>query len=181
MALVSASGMGEAVLGYGDGIASKVVSRGQDGGVFAANAELKTEVAVPKGIRLDRDATQQNGALEPSSKGRQGVIMEAVSLREDASNENGAAIGGRFAQPAPPVNGGVDVEWNELSEELEGGGLREGDGEGEETVVKCNGEMEAGAAINGGSHAANSGCRDGLVEMVIQCLDEKVHFILLQN
>lgn len=173
MALVSA-GMGEAVLGFGDGI--EVVNKVQDGGVFA---ELKEEISVAKGIRIDRDAQQKNGALEPPSMKRLGGIMDSDSLPKDATVEHGPTIYTQFvsrARPALLANGKACREKVVLNGSTEGGKLEEKAGE---EAIKCNGDKGDGGIANGINHAGNSGSPDQLVEMVIQCLDEKVTLILI--
>ena len=182
MALVSASGMGEAVLGFGDGIASEVVSRGKDGGVFASG-KTKERVGA-KGMRLDVDAIpRNNGVVEPTmQKGQEeGMIMDVHSRRGDMAVKRSAVVGARLPQPAPLVNGRADdsayevvsVHENGLSTELEDARVRE---RGEETAGAVG---NGGTVTNGGSHAASSGCSDQLVEMVIQCLDEKVPLYII--
>lgn len=165
MDLVGA-GMGEAVLGYGDGI--EVVNKVQDGGVYA---ELKEGIAVAKGIR---DVQQRNGSLEPSPMKCQGGIMDSDTLPKGATVDSGSTIYTHFVSRARPTQlangkaGRERVVWNGSAE---GEKLEE---KAEEGAVKCNGDKGDGGIVNGISHAANSGCPDNLVEMVIQCLDEKV-------
>lgn len=170
MDLVSA-GMGEAVLGYGDEI--EVVNKVQDGGVYA---ELKEGIGVAKGIR---DVQPKNGTLEPSPMKCQGGKMDSDSLHKGAAVESGSTIYTHFVSNARPTHlangkaGREGVVWNGSAE---GGKLEE---KAEEGAVKCNGDKGGGSMVNGVSHAANSGCPDNLVEMVIQCLDEKVMTFLI--
>ena len=156
MALVSAGGMGEAVLGYGDGIASSTVKKGQDGGVFA---DQGGEVVIAKGIGFD---------CEKNDAARKGRVMEHPdALPEAALIEKCQVL---FARPPLLVNGGAGMETvgkDRLANGALGGGMAENGGD---SAVNCS--VEAGI-VNGGSHVPN-GCQDHLVEMVIQCLDEKV-------
>lgn len=167
MSLVSAC-MGEAVLGFGDGI--EVVNKVQDGGVFA---EIKEEIAVAKGIRIDRDAPQKNGALELPSLKCLGE-MDSDSLPKDAAVENGPTIYTQFvslAHPAQLTNGKASRETVVLNGSTEEGKLKEKAGE---DAIKCNGDEGDGGIVNGINHTGHPGSPDQLVEMVIQCLDEKV-------
>lgn len=166
MDLVDA-GMGEAVLGYGDGI--EVVNKVQDGGVYA---ELKEGIAVAKGIR---DVQQRNGTLESPPMKCQGELMDSDSLTKGATVDSGSTIYTHFvsrARPAHLANGKAGRERVVWNGSAEGGKLEE---KAEEGAVKCNGDEEGdGGVVNGISHAANSGCPDNWVELVIQSLDEKV-------
>ena len=156
MALVSAGGMGEAVLGYGDGIASGAVNKGQDGGVFA---DQGGEGVLAKDIGFD---CEKNDA---ACKGR--VMEHPDALPEGALIENCQVL---FARPPLLVNGRAGMETvgkDRRANGALGGGMVDNAGD---TAVNCS--MEAGV-VNGGSHVAN-GCQDHLVELVIQCLDEKV-------
>ena len=155
MALVSAGGMGEAVLGFGDGIASGAVNEEQDGGVFAGQSG---EVVLARGIRFEcenNDATRKGRVMEHSSALPEGALIEKCQAL--------------FARPPILVKGTTD---SVVNDRLANGSL------GSETIengadANVNCSMEAGI-VNGGSHVPN-GCGDHLVEMAIQCLDEKVH------
>lgn len=155
MALVSAGGMdmGEAVLSYGDGIASEVVKKAQDGGVFAG---VKTdEITVAGEIRLGRELNRaQNEGLggillEDPEAHVEGVDLmnrsNLVSVRLDAG------IISKTPGHATTTTNGVCVHLEEACS-------------GAETVVSANGR----------SHAGDTGSPDHLVDMAIRFLDEKV-------
>ena len=154
MALVSAGGMdmGEAVLGYGDGIASEVVKKVQDGGgVFAG---VKTdEITVAKEIRLGREL---NGT---ENEGRRGVLMEDPDAHVDGVD---------LMRRSNLVT--VRLETEILSKAAAGHATTNG------TCVHWEDACGAGTAVsvNGRSHADDLGSPDHLVEMAIKFLDEKV-------
>ena len=158
MALVSASSMGEAVLGFGDGIASGVVQKAQDGGVFADLASTE-EIAVKKELGRLNGEGAKNGCprvlMEDSDACAEDAIGASVLELVHPANidiVNVSFDGTEVVGKPPRLEVGVDIE---EEEEEEGGG-------------------EKDPISNGRSHASDLGSPDHLVELVIQCLDEKV-------
>ena len=169
MALVSAGGMGEAVLGYGDGIASEVVNKGQDGGVFSG---IKPdEMAVRKEAHLGR------GSRDGSKERRRVPVEDSEARAEDALHPAHllhVRVNTDIIKAAMLINGGALP-----TTELELGAHNGGDG----ATVVINGHgnrREAGVpVVNGGSHVVSgTGYPDHLVDRVIQCLDEKVYIAM---
>ena len=163
MALVSAGGMGEAVLGYGgDGIASEVVNTARDGGVFAG---LNGEGLVGKEIRLGGGRARQHEDAE----GRRGLVNV---LMGDQDAGGGDASHRGLVCHRHLMN--VRLESSEVIGKAAGrltNGSAETRSESAETVDQ-HGER---AAVEGErSHASDPGSPDHLVDKAIQCLDEKV-------
>ena len=155
MALVS--GMGEAVLPYGDGIASE--SGVQDGATFGGKAR---EIIV-KGVRFEKvplSSGDYKAVVRAPLRERQ-CAVGVESRPEDILRQLDDARGPKSAETAPSINGKDDGARN---------GHVNGLGEGEEREAR-----QTGPVANGGSHIPESGSAeyDHLVEMVIQCLDEK--------
>lgn len=156
MALVS--GMGEAVLPYGDGIASE--SGVQDGATFGGKAR---EIIV-KGVRFEKaplSSGDYKAVVGAPSRERQ-CVVGVESRPEDILRQLDNARGPKSAEPAPSINGRDDAARNGHMNGLEEGEERE--------------RRQERPVANGGSHMPESGSAeyDHLVEMVIQCLDEKV-------
>lgn len=155
MALVS--GMGEAVLPYGDGIASD--SGVQDGATFGGKAR---EIIV-KGVRFEKvplSSGDYKAVVRAPLRERQ-CAVGVESRPEDILRQLDDVRGPKSAETAPSINGKDDGARN---------GHVNGLGEGEEREAR-----QTGPVANGGSHIPESGSAeyDHLVEMVIQCLDEK--------
>ena len=155
MALVgtAAGGMGEAVLGYGgDGIAPEVVKQAKDGGVFAG---LEGD-----GLgALAKEFLGGGGRPREGGEGRRGCVRVQETLVQQTRNL---------------VN--VRLESDIISKAAR---LASSDGSfGESVEVGERGVVE-GVSVGSSErddegHASDSEAQDQLVEMAIQCLDEKV-------
>ena len=158
MALVSAGGMGEAVLGYGDdGIASETVRDG--GGVF-----VRRLTSGAKEIRLVAGLQQPE---HEDKEGRRGRGVRVLMGEPDAGDgdANRREVGRLVKHHL--LNVGLDSDLISKAARLANGSAAH-DSAKEKPVV--NGVT----AEKGGSHASTPGSPDQLVEMAIKCLDDKV-------
>ncbi|CAI8046652.1 Inositol polyphosphate multikinase [Geodia barretti] len=157
MALVSAGGMGEAVLGYGDdGIASETA---RDVGRLTSGA---------KEIRLVAGLQQPE---HEDKEGRRGRGVRVLMGEPDAGDgdANRREVG-RLVQHHL-LNVGLDSDLISKAARLANGSAAHPDSaEGKPDLPLANGVT----AEKGGSHASNPGSPDQLVEMAIKCLDDKV-------
>ena len=161
MALVSAGGMGEAVLGYGDdGIASETA---RDVGRLTSGA---------KEIRLVAGLQQPE---HEDKEGRRGRGVRVLMGEPDAGDgdANRREVG-RLVQHHL-LNVGLDSDLISKAARLANGSAAHPDSaEGKPDLPLANGVT----AEKGGSHASNPGSPDQLVEMAIKCLDDKVGVVL---
>lgn len=161
MALVSR--MGEAVPACGDGIASE--SKGQDGVVFAG----KTRDVLVKEVRVENvplNSCRCSGVIRNEPRGHEGRLDAEIHQTDIANLANGPAL----VHSSPSMNGKMDG--TEIAEQRTSlhyvNGL-----ESRKMVGLTNGEAEK-MQMEMYASGSSSGCSDRLVELAIECLDEKV-------
>ena len=156
MALVSAGGMGEAVLSYGagDGITSEVVNQAKDGGgVFGALQGDGLGGILVGGGRQKEDEEGRRGCVRVLVAEQEALVQQTCNRRLVNVRVQSDII----SKAARLATGDISCQVA-----LETGGKT------------ADGVAERGEDGEGESNASDA---ESLVEMAIQCLDEKVTYV----